>query len=78
MKWRAKVNVSATGELQRIHSLDPPSVLEIELTNEGYFMNYLDSKGNLLTNGWHPVFEDALKQAEFEFDVSPAEWVKIE
>lgn len=35
---------------------------------------HYDSKGNELTDTCHSSVEEAMKQAEFEFAVTPSEW----
>lgn len=41
----------------------------------GYYLLYLDSHGNEMTDTHHESVEAAMAQASFEFNVRPEEWV---
>lgn len=40
----------------------------------GYYLIYLNSSGDELTDTYHDTLEKAQKQAELEYDVKPEEW----
>ena len=44
----------------------------------GYYLLYLDSEGNELTDTYHDTLESAFDQAEWEFRVQPAEWEEVD
>jgi hypothetical protein len=46
--------------------------------SSGFYLLYYDNNGNELTDTYHDTVEDALKQAEFEFDVKPNEWNNLD
>jgi hypothetical protein len=52
-----------------------PAALEIVHRESGYFLLYIDDGGAEMTNTWHSSLDDAKSQAEFEFSVSPDEWL---
>ena len=56
--------------------LPPPSELHIVkyLDIGGFGLLYLDEKGNAQTDTWHKTLEDAMAQADFEFQVKPLDW----
>lgn len=41
----------------------------------GYFLLYLDADGSSVTDTWHETLDDALGQAEFEYEGITAKWV---
>lgn len=42
--------------------------------DEGYYLLYLDEKGDEITDTYHESLEKALAQAKWEFDVDVEEW----
>lgn len=44
------------------------------LEDSGYYLIYLNSLGQEVTDTYHETIESAVKQAQFEFDVMPNEW----
>jgi hypothetical protein len=40
----------------------------------GFYLLYLDSSGNELTDTYHGSVEEAMAQADFEFEVNPSDW----
>lgn len=42
--------------------------------DEGYYLLYLDDKGNEITDTYHDSLEQALAQAKWEFEVKVDEW----
>jgi hypothetical protein len=50
--------------------------LEIESAGEttGFYLLYIDAKGDPVTDTWHETVEDAMDQAELEFGVTRDEW----
>ena len=89
MRLRAKVT-SATGAT--VHSygtlidgvpkssnvLPTPDWVDISEEENGYFLLRFNSAGEFLTDTWHESLQAAMSQAEFEYRISPAEWVKVE
>jgi len=59
-----------SGEMQRPHSL----VIAHFAGGEGYYLLYLDDRGEELTDTLHDSTADAMKQAEWEFGVQSREW----
>ena len=56
--------------------MPPPAALRISVYGDepGFFLLYLDERGNEVTDTWHQSLDDALHQAHFEFQVEPSEW----
>lgn len=53
----------------------PASLLIISYPDHpGYYLLYLDSDGNELTDTYHDTCEQALLQAEWEFGIEAEEW----
>jgi hypothetical protein len=44
--------------------------------NKGFYLFYCDLHGIEFTDTYHEILEDALDQAEWEFNVKPNEWNK--
>jgi len=42
----------------------------------GFYLMYVPESGTG-TDTWHQSIDDALHQAEWEFDVKPGEWMKL-
>jgi len=42
----------------------------------GFYLMYYPESGHG-TDTWHTTLEDALHQAEFEFRVTPSEWIRV-
>ena len=42
--------------------------------DDGYYLLYLDSQGDEITDTYHDTLEQALDQAKWEFQVEPHEW----
>ncbi len=40
----------------------------------GFYLLYFDAEGNELTDTYHDSIDAALKQAEWEFEISPSQW----
>ena len=53
------------------------SIVKYE-NDEGYYLLYLDSDGNELTDTYHASVEGAMAQAEFEFRVRPDQWERTD
>ncbi len=56
--------------------MSPPASLSIEQFpgEPGYYLLYFDSEGSELTDTYHESLDNAMAQAEFEFNVKPTEW----
>ena len=57
--------------------LPPPAALQIARypSDTGFYLLYLDGDGNEQTDTWHETLEAAQHQAQFEFGVTPSEWL---
>jgi hypothetical protein len=60
--------------------LPPPHNLQIAQYpgDSGYYLFYLDERGEVQTDTWHEDIRSAMRQAEFEFGVKFIEWEKAE
>ena len=58
--------------------IPPPQGLKIVQISPdpGYYLLYLDGAGNELTDTYHSSLEEALAQANLEFEVNSEEWEK--
>ena len=56
--------------------IPPPAQLAIVRyrTDPGYYLLYLDERGEELTDTYHETVEKAMDQADWEFGVKPDEW----
>jgi hypothetical protein len=45
--------------------------------DSGYYLFYCDETGAEITDTYHDSIEEALAQAEWEFDLRPDEWTVI-
>jgi len=68
--WSADEGLVRGAELPSPHELViaqlPPA--------QGYYLLYLDSSGNEITDTYHDSLEDALAQAKWEFNIELDEW----
>jgi hypothetical protein len=46
-------------------------------TDSGVYLLYCDENGKEFTDTYHASVDEALKQAEWEFDVSPGSWSSL-
>jgi hypothetical protein len=44
--------------------------------DEGYFLFGCDAAWNCLTDTWHQTVEDAMRQAEFEYEGVSRSWIR--
>lgn len=63
------------GEIVAGGPLGPFAALAIQGDDSGYFLLYLDADGSPVTDTWHETLDDALEQAEFEYEGITAKWV---
>lgn len=59
---------------------DNPAGLEICQYDgdSAYYLFYCDENWNVITDTWHQTIDDAIKQAEFEYQHSAQTWQKLE
>ena len=43
----------------------------------GFYLLYFDANGDEMTDTYHDSIEDAMAQADFEFEVRPDEWESV-
>lgn len=65
------------GEIVAGEALGPFAALAIieEESSSGYLLLYLDRNGDSVTDTWHETLEDAIEQAEHEYDGVTSKWV---
>ncbi len=71
-----------TGKTRHYHGavlLPSPTELRIVKYPEdaGFYLLHFDAEGAELTDTYHDTLEDAQAQAEWEFQIAPAEWEVI-
>lgn len=56
--------------------LPPPAALRIIkfVGDSGYYLLYLDKEGFEMTDTYHDSVEEAMAQADWEFQVKPHDW----
>jgi hypothetical protein len=56
--------------------ISPPSLLRIVQYegDPGFYLLHFDADGNELTDTYHDSMDDALEQADWEFQIKPHEW----
>jgi len=47
------------------------------ISHSGFYLLYLDDNNAEMTDTWHETLEDAMAQAEWEFQVQPEEWEMV-
>lgn len=61
-----------------IESLPTPKALLIEDGDNGFYLYYLNHKGEIQADGWHTSINSAMEQAFFEFAITREEWKDVE
>jgi hypothetical protein len=57
---------------------EPLSLLISQVDGDpGYYLSYLDDRGDAQTNTYHDSLEQAFRQAEFEFTIGHGDWQAI-
>jgi len=69
----------ATGKTRHYHgeaALPQPSELLIAqyAGDPGFYLLYFDASGNELTDTYDDSIDEAMTQADFEFEVKPSHW----
>ncbi len=55
----------------------PSRLLIVKIPDsQGYYLLYLDKDGEEMTDTYHDSVEDAMGQAEWEFNVKKEDWVE--
>ncbi len=69
-------SISEDGRVVKDREVPVPAELQIVYYPgyQGYYLLYLDEQGNELTDTWHATLEDAMAQADFEFEVKSDDW----
>jgi hypothetical protein len=62
------------GEIQKRAQITGVASLEVVESAGSFFLLRMNAEGECLTDTWHQTKEDAMRQAEFEFDVRPEDW----
>ena len=44
---------------------------------DSYYLFFCDEDWNIVADGWHQTFDEALRQAEFEYEGISATWNKV-
>lgn len=80
--WTATVNqvTGATSHLvpssDGFASVATPVALRIVHDDAGYLLLRLDDSGECVADTWHSTFDEALAQAEFEYQVPRDAWTR--
>lgn len=69
--WLGKIE---DGEVRKDAPITGTASLEIVERDGACFLLRMNAEGECLTDTWHQTKEDAMRQAEFEFDVRPEDW----
>ena len=75
-------NYQATGKTKHFYgSMEFPMPHELQIVqyqgDKGFYLFYCGKNGNEFTDTYHETLEDALTQAEWEFNVRPDAWSKF-
>jgi hypothetical protein len=67
------------GELVREQEIRPPTWVYIEPVEAGFLLHHMDDTDDRsLADSWHESIEGAKRQAQFEFDITEADWQWVE
>jgi hypothetical protein len=74
--------IKATGRTNHLIGNQPmpkPASLQIaQYDNDaGFYLFYLNEKNEVMTDTWHETIEEAMDQAEWEFQIVSDEWTTI-
>jgi hypothetical protein len=62
------------GEVRKDEELAPPVSVEIQPSDDAFFLLYLDEYGTCLTDTWHQTLEEAKAQARHELGIRESDW----
>jgi hypothetical protein len=65
------------GSVAKGEEFPSPSSVEIEETEDGFFLLYLDSKGACLTDTWYQALKDAKAHAKLQFGIGEEDWIDL-
>ena len=73
---RDQVSTGKTVHISGGEELHAPSKLQITQypDDKGYYLIYLDSSGDEMTDTYHDTIEEAMEQAKWEFNVTVDDW----
>ena len=81
--WKVKLckHHAPTGRtLHFLSNIPAPPPVELRIIqypeDNGYYLFYCDDRGKEYTDTYHDSVEDAMRQAEREYNVKPEEWDK--
>jgi hypothetical protein len=74
-----KVPTGKTKHFAGSEELPPASKLQIIQyeDDEGFYLFYLDSTGEVMTDTYHTTIDGAIEQADWEYGIKQDEWVNI-
>ena len=80
-KVQLKAHHHATGKTHHFENQEPiTNIAELRIVkyedDAGYYLLYFDENQKELTDTYHESIESAHKQAEWEFQVKPSEWMQ--
>jgi hypothetical protein len=66
------------GEARKVSPIECASTVEIVESDGAFYLLRRNAKGECLTDTWHQTKEEAMRQAELEFDVRSEDWKSSE
>jgi hypothetical protein len=77
-KTRHSIGGIVDGKLVEISQIPVAKWVEIEETEEGFYLFHYNDDGECISDTWHQSVSEAMSQAEFEFNIKKADWREIE
>ena len=77
-KTRHSLGTIKVGELEEIAKLPLSAWVEIEEGESGVYLYRYSANGECVSDTWHASVNEAIEQAEFEFDIKRTDWEEIE
>ena len=82
IKQISLAGIKATGKTTHIvggEEIQQPISLQIATYGNapGFYLFYLNGNNEIITDTWHETVEDAIEQAEWEFEIDRAKWIDI-
>ncbi len=82
MRLRARVREHTGATRHTVNGVDRSrDIATVEIADAGggaFYLLYFDSAGKGITDTWHLSIEGAKGQAEYEFNITEADWESIE
>jgi hypothetical protein len=76
-KTKHTVGEFVEGKPVAVKSLPVPAWVEISAEDGAFYLLHFNANGTCVADTWHQTLDEAKRQAEFEFGITPDEWTSV-